>query len=191
MTRKPENPSQDSILQNLSSFYALNKVEDKTLKGNIQPPYFDLFNPAFGRSNTLCTELALQAAADQNLPSPRFEAVEARFSDVLEGLLLIPVPAYDPRQPNLYDVNWSGDGKEFRIDLAYALIPKGWETPREKRRRIPVSLHQDLPGIGSALFLNLKAGQLQTYRRTATRRKKPDAAQTEAAAAKAPEPVKS
>lgn len=190
MSNEPKTQAQDPILQNLTSFYALNKVEDKTLKGTIQPPYFDLVSPAFGKSNTLCAELAMEAAADHGLRSPRFDAVEARFSDLLEGLLLIPVPAYDPRQPNHYEVTWSVEGKEFRIDLAYALLPKGWETPRDKRRRVPVSLHRNLPGIGTALFLNLKAGQLQSFNRRRPRSGKP-AAQTEAAAAKAPEPDKS
>lgn len=191
MNKPPNGPVPDSVIRNLESFYALNKSDDKTLKGTVQPPYFDLISPAAGKSNTLCTQIALEAAADHNLPSPQFDAVQAKYSDEVEGMLLIPRPAFDSKQPDLYEVTWSPDGKEFRIDLAYALIPKGWEAPREKRRRIPVTLLRNLSGIGSALYLDLKASQLQPYSKRRAGKKKgssPAAPDQQAAAAKAEPP---
>jgi hypothetical protein len=151
----------DAVTEYLSSFAALTRKPEEVLKGNQLPAHFDIQRPAYARSNRTATREAVKAARDHKLQSPRFEAVRGKWSDHLQMVLLIPESKFVEGDPDLYEVSWSNDGVEMRIDLADALVPRQWATPPGMIRRVKATLYRDLPEHGSVLVLDLPGGEIR------------------------------
>jgi hypothetical protein len=151
----------DAVTEYLSSFAALTRKPEEVLKGNQLPAHFDIQRPAYARSNRTATREAIKAARDHKLQSPRFEAVRGKWSDHLQMVLLIPESKFVEGDPDLYEVSWSNDGVEMRIDLADALVPRQWATPPGMIRRVKATLYRNLPEHGSALVLDLPGGEIR------------------------------
>jgi len=169
----------------LGTFRPIQQAKDQVLKGTTQPANLDLAAPAYGRSSAQAVAMATTAAEDNMIPS-RFEAFRVKFSDELQAIMCVPEAKYLVVEKDLYKVSWSKDGTEFKVDLAYALVPLGWGTPEGMIRRAPLTLHRSLPGIGSALLIDLRAGHL---RRSKKRKLKAGDATQATAKPKAAEPA--
>jgi hypothetical protein len=48
----------------------------------------------------------------------------------------------------------------MRCDLADLLVPKQWTVPQKMNRYVPAFLYENLPGIGTAILLDLRKSEL-------------------------------
>lgn len=152
----------ERLLSALDTFKSLQQApKDEVLKGNQTPARFKMSSPAYGRTNAAARNLFVEAAQLRKLQSPLFEALQVQFSEELQAALCFPVSIYDETQEDQLQVTWSRDGTEMRCDFAYALIPKQWGVPRKMYRWVPIGLFPDLPKIGTAIVLDLKASWLE------------------------------
>lgn len=145
----------------LDTFKPVEQRPDEVLKGNRRPAGMRLSGPAYGRSNVGSRKLFHQAAEKQSLQSRRFEALRVWFSERLQVMLCRPESVFVTGQTDLLQVTWSPDEEEMRCDFANVLLPRQWPTPKGWTRVVPVSLAEDLPGIGTVILMDLKHSYLE------------------------------
>lgn len=132
------------------------KQPDLLLGLNQHEPEISFSTLGIGRGNTAARQLTAKAAEDHKLPSPLFEALEVRFSDITQAATAVPVQHYDKHNPRHAPVYWSRNGREFSVEMKRILEDKQWMVPIGQRRLVKMSIRRHHPERGTNLILWFK-----------------------------------